>query len=109
LFFVMTPTPGGLGFVEGILILVMSSLDVPNESALVITLAYRGLTFWLPFILGFFAYRWFHRHLDRLEEGITETPPTTTNGSNNHKPNSATSGAGTGIMAQPKQPDTVAE
>lgn len=75
LFFVMTPTPGGLGFVEGILILVMSSLDVPDESALVITMAYRGLTFWLPFILGFFAYRWFNRHLDRLDKKETAVSP----------------------------------
>ncbi len=78
LFFVMTPTPGGLGFVEGILILVMSSLGVPQESAVVITLAYRGLTFWLPFILGFFAYRWFNRYLIKLdqEEETAVTPPT---------------------------------
>ncbi len=102
LFFVMTPTPGGLGFVEGILILVMSSLDVPRESALVITLAYRGLTFWLPFILGFFAYRWFHRHLNRLDEGETAVHT-------NHQPNGAASGAGTGIMTQAKQPDAVAQ
>ncbi len=76
LFFVMTPTPGGLGFVEGVLILVMGSLGVPSESALVITLAYRGLTFWLPFILGFFAYRWFNNHLNKLDEEATAVPPT---------------------------------
>lgn len=75
LFYVMTPTPGGLGFVEGILILVMSSLDVPSESALVITLAYRGLAFWLPFALGFFAYHWFNRHLNRLDEAEAAVPP----------------------------------
>ncbi len=109
LFFVMTPTPGGLGFVEGILILVMSSLDVPRDSALVITLAYRGLTFWLPFILGFFAYRWFHRHLGKLDEAATAVPPAATNESNNHQSNGVASGAGTGIMAQPKQPDAIAE
>lgn len=107
LFFVMTPTPGGLGFVEGILILVMSSLDVPRDSALVITLAYRGLTFWLPFILGFFAYRWFNRHLDRLDGAgetavsATETPSITANG--------AASRPRAGVMPQPKQPDAVAE
>jgi uncharacterized protein (TIRG00374 family) len=57
LFFLISPTPGGLGFVEGILILVMTSLGIADESAATITLAYRGFTFWLPFILGFFALR----------------------------------------------------
>lgn len=57
LFFLISPTPGGLGLVEGILILVMSSLGIADENAATITLAYRGFTFWLPFILGFFALR----------------------------------------------------
>lgn len=107
LFFVMTPTPGGLGFVEGILILVMNSMGVPDESSLVITLAYRGLTFWLPFILGFFAYRWFNRHLNRLDDGEkTAVPP-------DEKPNHKTNGVGArhhpGVMARPQQPDAVVE
>ncbi len=67
LFFLISPTPGGLGFVEGILILVMVSLGIANESAATITLAYRGFTFWLPFILGFFALR-------RLERQVLPTP-----------------------------------
>lgn len=59
LFFVVSPTPGGLGFVEGTLILVLTALGVRPHNATVITLAYRGITFWLPFILGFVALRWF--------------------------------------------------
>ena len=62
LFFVVSPTPGGLGFVEGTLILVLTTLGVHAHAATVITLAYRGITFWLPFILGFAALRWFRRH-----------------------------------------------
>ena len=62
LFFVVSPTPGGLGFVEGTLILVLTTLGVPPNSSTVITLAYRGITFWLPFVLGFAALRWFNRH-----------------------------------------------
>ena len=69
LFFLISPTPGGLGLVEGILILVMTSLDIPDESAATITLAYRGFTFWLPFILGFFALR-------RLEKQTEQTQQT---------------------------------
>ncbi len=62
LFWVVSPTPGGLGFVEGTLIIVLTTLEVPAGHATVITLAYRGITFWLPFILGFLALRWFNRH-----------------------------------------------
>ncbi|MAU00095.1 MAG: hypothetical protein CL608_23385 [Anaerolineaceae bacterium] len=68
LFFLISPTPGGLGFVEGILILVMTSLGIADESAATITLAYRGFTFWLPFILGFFALR-------RLEQQTKNAKP----------------------------------
>jgi uncharacterized protein (TIRG00374 family) len=53
LFWIMSPTPGGMGFVEGILALVLTTLGVPHGEAIAITLAYRGLTFWLPFIIGF--------------------------------------------------------
>jgi uncharacterized protein (TIRG00374 family) len=58
LFFIISPTPGGLGFVESALILVLTSLGVPSGGATVVTLAYRGLTFWIPFVLGFIALRW---------------------------------------------------
>lgn len=59
LFYVVSPTPGGLGFVEGTLILVLQTLGVEAHYAVVITLAYRGITFWLPFISGFASLRWF--------------------------------------------------
>ncbi len=62
LFFVVSPTPGGIGFVEGTLILVLTTLGVRGHEATVITLAYRGISFWLPFILGFVALRWFRRY-----------------------------------------------
>ena len=71
LFFVVSPTPGGLGFVEGTLILVLTTLGVPADSSTVITLAYRGITFWLPFVLGFAALRWFNRH---PETGEAQSP-----------------------------------
>ena len=109
LFFVMTPTPGGLGFVEGILILVMSSLDVPRESALVITLGYRGLTFWLPFILGFFAYRWFNHYLDNLDEEVTAVSSAATDKRQHYKSNGSASRVDIDIISRPKQPDAVAE
>ena len=41
---------------------MLTELGVPAENAAVITLAYRGISFWLPFVLGFAALRWFNRH-----------------------------------------------
>lgn len=41
--------------------LALRSLHVPLGAAAVITLAYRGLTFWLPFLYGFVALRWLGR------------------------------------------------
>lgn len=61
LFLIVSPTPSGLGFVEGILPLTFVALGVPRASAVLITLAYRGLTFWLPFGYGFVAFRFWHR------------------------------------------------
>jgi hypothetical protein len=50
-------TPSGLGPVEGMMILTYSSLGVPPETATLITLLYRGMTFWLPLAAGFLAMR----------------------------------------------------
>jgi uncharacterized protein (TIRG00374 family) len=61
LFYIISPTPGGIGFVEGALVLVLTSLGIGRARATVLTIAYRGITFWLPFILGFIALRWASR------------------------------------------------
>jgi phosphatidylglycerol lysyltransferase len=53
LFWIIAITPQGIGVVEGVMALVIASLGVPADRALVIALAFRGLTFWLPFITGF--------------------------------------------------------
>jgi hypothetical protein len=53
LFLIVSPTPMGIGVVEGLMPLVFISLGIPNNVAIVVTLAYRGLTFWLPLALGF--------------------------------------------------------
>ena len=52
LFWIVSPTPQGVGVVEAVLALVYTSLGVPANNALVIALAYRGFTFWLPMIIG---------------------------------------------------------
>ncbi len=55
LFMIVSITPMGIGVVEGMMALVFTSLGIPAEVAAAVTLAYRGLTFWLPVGLGFFA------------------------------------------------------
>ena len=72
LFYVVSPTPGGIGVVEGMLIVAMTALGVRAGSATVIALAYRGITFWLPFLLGFGALRWFNQ--SALKERPLERP-----------------------------------
>jgi glycosyltransferase 2 family protein len=57
LFLIVSPTPSGLGIVEGVMTVALSSLDVPLESAAVITLAYRGITFWVPLLVGMLTLR----------------------------------------------------
>jgi hypothetical protein len=57
LFLIVSPTPSGIGFVEGAMTLVLNSLGVPLAAAAIVTLAYRGITFWLPLLYGMVAFR----------------------------------------------------
>jgi uncharacterized membrane protein YbhN (UPF0104 family) len=63
LFTIVSPTPAGIGVVEGAMTLGLRSLRVPLGSATIITLAYRGLTFWLPFGYGFAGLRALQRQV----------------------------------------------
>ncbi len=57
LFLIVSPTPSGVGIVEGVMPLALSSLRVPWSEAVIITLAYRAVTFWLPLGFGAVAFR----------------------------------------------------
>ncbi len=64
-------TPGGLGFVEAGLTSLLTIAGIPAADALLATLAYRIVSFWLPLALGPIAYLAFQRHFHqrvRLEE-----------------------------------------
>jgi uncharacterized protein (TIRG00374 family) len=61
LFLIVTPTPAGVGIIEGVMPLALSSLRVPWSEAVVITLAYRGVTFWIPLAFGAIAFRMLQR------------------------------------------------
>ncbi len=57
LFTVVSPTPSGVGVVETIMPAIYVSLGVPLEAGTIINLAFRGISFWLPLLIGFFALR----------------------------------------------------
>ena len=61
LFLIVSPTPSGIGIVEGIMPLALASLRVPWSQAVIITLAYRGITFWIPLGVGAVAFRMLNR------------------------------------------------
>ncbi len=69
LFLIVSPTPAGIGFVEGALTLALNSLNIPLGAAAVLTAAYRGITFWAPLFSGILAFRWLSR-----ESALTTIP-----------------------------------
>jgi uncharacterized protein (TIRG00374 family) len=56
------PVPGGIGVVEGGLMVGLAGVGVPEEAAFAIALLYRVATFYLPPIAGWFAMRWLQRN-----------------------------------------------
>lgn len=71
MFNVVSPTPAGIGIVEGVLPLGLSSLRVPWSNAVLITLTYRAFTFWIPLAVGAFAFRILHLEKNN-QNGETE-------------------------------------
>ncbi len=57
LFFIVSPTPSGIGVVEGLLTVALNSLYVPLDKAAVVALTYRAVTFWIPLLCGPLAFR----------------------------------------------------
>ncbi|MGA9098363.1 MAG: lysylphosphatidylglycerol synthase transmembrane domain-containing protein [Methanotrichaceae archaeon] len=57
LFWNISPVPQGIGLVEGVMAIAYNSLGVHGTTATVVVLAFRGLDFWLPMLLGFFLLR----------------------------------------------------
>jgi uncharacterized protein (TIRG00374 family) len=57
LFLIVSPTPSGVGIVEGILPFALDMLRVPWGDAVLITLIYRAVTFWFPLLVGVVTFR----------------------------------------------------
>jgi len=55
------PVPGGIGVVEGGLLVGLTSAGMPESSAFAAVLLYRVATFYLPPIWGWFALTWLRR------------------------------------------------
>lgn len=70
LFLIVSPTPAGIGIVEGVMPLALSSLRVPWGQAMIVTLAYRGITFWIPLGIGAVAFRL----ADRTKKKVSQPP-----------------------------------
>jgi uncharacterized protein (TIRG00374 family) len=60
LFVIVSPTPSGVGVVEGVMALALRTLGVDFSQAVIVTLAYRGVTLWLPLAVGALALRSLH-------------------------------------------------
>ncbi|MFG1709584.1 flippase-like domain-containing protein [Nonomuraea sp. M3C6] len=56
------PTPGGLGAVEGALVLGLTVAGLPAELATSAVLLHRLLTFWLPVLPGWASFTYLQRH-----------------------------------------------
>lgn len=54
-------TPGGLGFVEAGLTALLTLAGVPGPEAVLATLAYRLVAYWLPLMVGPVAYLYYRR------------------------------------------------
>jgi hypothetical protein len=52
-------SPGALVFFEGAMVLFYSSFNIPVHLALIVTLIFRALSFWLPMPFGLFFYKQF--------------------------------------------------
>jgi uncharacterized protein (TIRG00374 family) len=57
LFLIVSPTPSGLGVVEGVMTIALNTLRVEWAAAALITLTYRFITFWFPLVVGAVAFR----------------------------------------------------
>ncbi|MBI3739189.1 MAG: flippase-like domain-containing protein [Chloroflexi bacterium] len=72
LFLIVSPTPSGIGVVEGVMSVALGSLGVDFSQAVIITLTYRGITFWLPLAVGALAFRAlnFQKKIPKVENEV---------------------------------------
>ena len=54
----VAPVPGGIGVTEAALTAGLTSFGIPAAPALAAVIVFRGITFAIPPIFGFFTLRW---------------------------------------------------
>jgi uncharacterized membrane protein YbhN (UPF0104 family) len=57
----VAPVPGGIGVQEAALTAGLTSFGIPSNAALAAVILFRGITFAIPPIIGFFTLRWLRR------------------------------------------------
>lgn len=62
LFAMFIPVPGGIGVVEGGLLVGLTAAGMPESSAFATVILYRITTFYLPPIWGWFALNWLRKN-----------------------------------------------
>ena len=67
-------TPGGLGFVEAGLTATLIAAGVNGSDALLATLAYRVVSYWLPLPVGLGASVLFRRRYGRVDMAVSSDP-----------------------------------
>jgi uncharacterized protein (TIRG00374 family) len=68
-------TPGGLGFVDAGLTALLVLIGVSADTALIGTLLYRLVSFWLPIPLGLLAWTGWRIHRHVTDPARTEASP----------------------------------
>ncbi len=58
----VVPVPGGMGVAEASLAAGMTAYGVPPEIAAAAAITHRLVTFYIPPIYGWFAFRWLNKH-----------------------------------------------
>jgi glycosyltransferase 2 family protein len=66
---IVSPTPMGVGIVEGTYPVVLAALGVPLAQGIIVTLTFRFVTFWLPLGLGAVTFRYMNRSVQPAVEG----------------------------------------
>lgn len=61
---IVSPTPMGVGIVEGTYPVVLAALGVPLAQGIIVTLTFRFVTFWLPLGLGAITFRYMNRRVE---------------------------------------------
>jgi uncharacterized membrane protein YbhN (UPF0104 family) len=71
----LLPLPGGIGGVEGAMIGSFVVFGVPADQAVIVVLAYRAISFWLPTLPGIAGYFALRRSVHRWERLDAKHPP----------------------------------